>query len=315
MIRCENLVKRYGKTTALDGLDLHVTSGEVHGFVGPNGAGKTTTMRILATLMRPTAGDAFVDDVSVCRDPQRVRALVGYMPDFFGVYDNLKAWEYLDFYAGCVSMDAKSRRRRIDELLELTALSTKREAMVDSLSRGMKQRLCLARALMHDPKLLILDEPASGMDPRARAEMRDILREIGRTGKTVLVSSHILPELSELCTSMTIMEKGKRIFTGSMEELGRKMSHAPLTIRFSRAMTQKETEQARSILTLLLEAQSLVMKEGFWQADIPENPALDEKALHALIEKRIPVCSFAREKASLEQAFMEVTRTYDQSDL
>lgn len=218
MIRCEKLTRRYGKTLALDGLDLQVEPGELHGFVGENGAGKTTTMKILATLMRPTAGDAFVDGISVLREPGRVRALVGYMPDFFGVYDNLKAWEYLDFYAGCVSMDEKTRRRRIDELLDLTELTAKREAYVDTLSRGMKQRLCLARAMIHDPKLLILDEPASGMDPRARAQMRGVLRRIGAMGKTVLISSHILPELSDLCTSMTILERGRAVFSGTVTE-------------------------------------------------------------------------------------------------
>lgn len=164
-----------------------------------------------ATLLRPTSGDALVDGISVTASPREARARVGYMPDFFGVYDNLKAWEYLDFYAGCTGMAAKARRTRIDELLELTALAQKREAYVDNLSRGMKQRLCLARALMHDPKLLILDEPASGMDPRARAEMRDILKNVSDMGKTVLISSHILPELAQMCEHMTILEQGTRI--------------------------------------------------------------------------------------------------------
>lgn len=314
MIRCEHLVKRYGKTTALDSFDLHVPAGEIHGFVGPNGAGKTTAMRILSTLLRPTAGDAFVDGVSVLSEPQRVRSLVGYMPDFFGVYDNLKAWEYLDFYAGCTNMDARTRRRRIDELLELTALSSKREAMVDGLSRGMKQRLCLARALMHDPKLLILDEPASGMDPRARAQMRDILREIGQMGKTVLVSSHILPELSELCTSMTIMEKGKRIFSGSMEALNARMNSAPLVVRFERTLTQEEACEAREVLTQMLDAAPVLEDGGVWRTGGGEKTGQDAAVLRALMDKKLPVCAFAREKVSLERAFMEVTRDA-QSDL
>lgn len=191
MIRVEKLTKSYGKTQALQGLDLSIGDGELHGFVGPNGAGKTTAMRILATLMKPDSGDAQVDEISIISQPERARRLVGYMPDFFGVYDNLKAWEYLDLYAGCVGMSVKDRRRRIDEMLMLTELESKREAYVDHLSRGMKQRLCLARAMMHDPKLLILDEPASGMDPRARAEMRGILKNISHIGKTVLISSQI----------------------------------------------------------------------------------------------------------------------------
>ena len=251
MMECRELVKRYGKTLAVDHLSLRVEAGEVHGFVGPNGAGKTTTMKILATLMRPTEGDALVDGVSAVHEPQKVRALVGYMPDFFGVYDNLKVWEYLDFYAGCVGMDAKTRRRRIDELLELTALTAKREAYVDQLSRGMKQRLCLARALMHDPKLLILDEPASGMDPRARAQMREILREIGQMGKTVLISSHILPELSELCTSVTVLQKGRAVFSGSVDEMERRMHGAPLVIRLAETPEESVLKQAAKALETL----------------------------------------------------------------
>lgn len=235
MIRVEKLTKSYGKTQALQGLDLSIGDGELHGFVGPNGAGKTTAMRILATLMKPDSGDAQVDEISIISQPERARRLVGYMPDFFGVYDNLKAWEYLDLYAGCVGMSVKDRRRRIDEMLMLTELESKREAYVDHLSRGMKQRLCLARAMMHDPKLLILDEPASGMDPRARAEMRGILKNISHIGKTVLISSHILPELADMCDHMTILDHGKAIFTGSMSELENRMhSESELTIRFER---------------------------------------------------------------------------------
>ncbi len=310
MIRCDKLTKRYGKNLALDALDLSVAAGEIHGFVGPNGAGKTTTMKILATLMRPTSGDAFVDGVSVCESPQKARALVGYMPDFFGVYDNLKAWEYLDFYAGCVNMDAKARRRRIDELLDLTALTEKREAYVDSLSRGMKQRLCLARALMHDPKLLILDEPASGMDPRARAEMRDILKEIGAMGKTVLISSHILPELAELCTSMTILEKGKPVFSGSVEALEQKMRRAPLVIRFANALDADKEKQAKAELAALYDAQ---VREDptqtlCWRIETDENMPRDAAAIGKLAQLGLPVCAFAREHATLEQVFMEVTQ-------
>ena len=310
MMECRELVKRYGKTVAVDHLNLHVEAGEVHGFVGPNGAGKTTTMKILATLMHPTAGDAFVDGVSAVHEPQKVRALVGYMPDFFGVYDNLKAWEYLDFYAGCVSMDTRTRRRRIDKLLEMTALTSKREAYVDQLSRGMKQRLCLARALMHDPKLLILDEPASGMDPLARAQMREILREIGQMGKTVLISSHILPELSELCTSMTVLQKGRAVFSGSVAEMERRMHGAPLVIRLAEQPEEPVLKQAAQALETLF-GQPPAMEPLKWRMEAQAGEQTDAQALRALVELGVPVCGFGREHATLEKAFMEVTGAYE----
>ena len=315
MMECRELVKCYGKTLAVDHLSLRVEAGEVHGFVGPNGAGKTTTMKILATLMRPTEGDAFVDGVSAVHEPQKVRALVGYMPDFFGVYDNLKAWEYLDFYAGCVGMDAKARRRRIDELLELTALTSKREDYVDQLSRGMKQRLCLARALMHDPKLLILDEPASGMDPRARAQMREILREIGQMGKTVLISSHILPELSELCTSVTVLQKGRAVFSGSVDEMERRMHGAPLVIRLAETPEESVLKQAAKALETLF-GQLPAMTPGEWRVEAQAGEQTDAQALRTLVDLGMPGCGFGREHATLEKAFMEVTGAYEaESDL
>ena len=315
MIECNKLTRRYGRMLALDGIDLHIGAGELHAFVGPNGAGKTTAMRILATLMRPTSGDALVDGVSVVQNPQRARQLVGYMPDFFGVYDNLKVWEYLDFYAGCVGMDAKTRRRRIDELLELTALTAKREAYVDQLSRGMKQRLCLARALMHDPKLLILDEPASGMDPRARAQMREILREIGQMGKTVLISSHILPELSELCTSVTVLQKGRAVFSGSVDEMERRMHGAPLVIRLAETPEESVLKQAAKALETLF-GQLPAMTPGEWRVEAQAGEQTDAQALRTLVDLGMPVYGFGREHATLEKAFMEVTGAYEaESDL
>ena len=237
------------------------------------------------------------------------------MPDFFGVYDNLKVWEYLDFYAGCVGMDAKTRRRRIDELLELTALTAKREAYVDQLSRGMKQRLCLARALMHDPKLLILDEPASGMDPRARAQMREILREIGQMGKTVLISSHILPELSELCTSVTVLQKGRAVFSGSVDEMERRMHGAPLVIRLAETPEESVLKQAAKALETLF-GQLPAMTPGEWRMEAQAGEQTDAQALRTLVDLGMPVCGFGREHATLEKAFMEVTGAYEaESDL
>ena len=219
MLVLDGLTRYYGSFLALDHLSLTIHDGELHGFVGPNGAGKTTTMRILATLLKPTEGTAALDGVDVAGHPREIRRLMGYMPDFFGVYDRLKAWEYLDFYARCYGFGQKERRRMTDSLLELVNLTDKRDSYVDVLSRGMKQRLCLARALIHDPRLLILDEPASGMDPRARAEMKGILRTLKDMGKTVLISSHILSDLEKLCDYIAFLHQGQLLFCDEKDRL------------------------------------------------------------------------------------------------
>lgn len=312
MIRFEKLTKNYGKTQALNELELSIGDGELHGFVGPNGAGKTTAMRILATLMKPTSGDVRVDEVSVTSQPERARLLVGYMPDFFGVYDNLKAWEYLDLYAGCVGMSVKERRKRIDDMLALTELEDKREAYVDHLSRGMKQRLCLARAMMHDPKLLILDEPASGMDPRARAEMREILKNISHMGKTVLISSHILPELADMCDHMTILDHGKSIFTGSMGELENRMrGESKLTVRFGRI----PDETLKTRMQGILPKKTIQEEQSLWHIMLKQDDEWDADILAQWIKMGAVICDFHRDKVSLERVFMEVTEHAAQSDL
>lgn len=216
MIDIQGLTKKYGAFTALDHLDLKIEEGVVFGFVGANGAGKSTTFSILSTLLAPTSGNAYVNGISVIENPVAVRRQLGYMPDFFGVYDQLKADEYLDFYAASYGLSAAERAAIIPELLELVNLTDKRYSYVDLLSRGMKQRLCLARALIHDPKVLILDEPASGLDPRARTEMRDILKHLKSMGKTILISSHILPELAEMCDELGVLDNGKLIAQGNV---------------------------------------------------------------------------------------------------
>jgi len=209
LIELHGLTKRYGNLTAVDDLTLTIEEGAVFGFIGPNGAGKTTTMRILTTLLRPTSGTARIAGHSVTDDPRAVRRAIGYMPDFFGVYEDMKVWEYLDFFAACYDIPAARRAGMIDDLLALVDLGPKRDAFVDTLSRGMKQRLCLARTLTHDPRVLILDEPASGLDPRARIEMRELLRALQDMGKTIFFSSHILSEVADICTSIGIIEHGR----------------------------------------------------------------------------------------------------------
>ena len=209
IIETKNLTKRYGPLVAVDALSLSVAQGAIYGFVGPNGAGKTTTMRMMTTLLRPTSGEAWIAGASITRDPRGVRRAIGYMPDFFGVYDDMKVWEYLDFFAACYEIPEAARKALINDLLELVDLNHRRDDMVDTLSRGMKQRLCLARTLAHDPQILILDEPASGLDPRARIEIRELLLELSRLGKTIFFSTHILADVAEICTQVGIVEAGQ----------------------------------------------------------------------------------------------------------
>src|SRR3954463_7889632 len=217
MIETNDLTKQYGDLYALNRLNMTLHRGDVYGFIGPNGAGKTTTMRILATLLNPTYGEATVCGHSIYTGSKEIRRLIGYMPDFFGVYDDMKVVEYLEFFAAAYRIDGPRRKKKCEEVLELVDLTYKRDALVTSLSRGMTQRLGLARVLLHEPQVLLLDEPASGLDPRARIEMRNLLKELRKTGKTILVSSHILPELADICNKIGIIERGKLLFDGDVE--------------------------------------------------------------------------------------------------
>ena len=310
MLKIDSLTKNYGSFPALKGLSLEIPDGALHGFVGPNGAGKTTTMRILATLMKPTSGTAYVDGTDVVKDGQAARKLVGYMPDFFGVYDSLKCWEYLDFYARCYRIGATERKRMTRQLLELVQLEEKENEYVDALSRGMKQRLCLARSLIHDPKLLILDEPASGMDPRARAEMKGILRTLREMGKTVLISSHILPELAEMCDSLTILDHGQLVFSGSVEELSDKMNgNAPLDIRLTEGCGEENVEAAVRCLKEMPAVTEILREEPYLLRIRLKNGAdVCTDVLRQLVMKGVPVSDFHRAPMNLEKVFMEVTQ-------
>lgn len=309
MLVLDGLTRYYGSFLALDHLSLTIHDGELHGFVGPNGAGKTTTMRILATLLKPTEGTATLDGVDVVGRPREIRRLMGYMPDFFGVYDRLKTWEYLDFYARCYGFGPRERGHMTDSLLELVNLTDKRDSYVDVLSRGMKQRLCLARALIHDPRLLILDEPASGMDPRARAEMKGILRTLKDMGKTVLISSHILPELSEMCDSLTIIDHGRLVFSGSVEELGRHMSgNAPIRVRLAGDARAETVESAVSLIRQYPGVTGVGREEG---NVLTVNFEGNEEATMGLLRQlagETPLVDFHRPPLNLEKVFMEVTQ-------
>src|SRR6476619_3573881 len=245
MIELIDFGKDYGDFTAVSSLNLKIDAGEMYGFIGPNGAGKSTTIRFLATLIKATRGEGIINGHSVTRDPLAVRRSVGYMPDNFGVYDGMKVWEFLDFFAVAYQIPRTRRKQVIGDVLELLDLTHKREDFVDGLSRGMKQRLCLAKTLVHDPPVLILDEPSSGLDPRARLEMKALLNELRGMGKTILVSSHILSELADFCTSIGIIERGKLLAAGSIADIQRKLrQHRVLKVR----VTDETTDRAAAIL-------------------------------------------------------------------
>lgn len=309
MIETVGLTKKYGSFYALKDLDLTVESGTVFGFVGANGAGKSTTFSILATLLQPTAGDAFVNGLSVTRHAHEVRKQIGYMPDFFGVYDQLKAEEYLDFYGASYGLKPKERAILIPRLLELVNLEHKRYEYVDLLSRGMKQRLCLARALIHDPAILILDEPASGLDPRARVEMRDILKELKAMGKTILISSHILPELAEMCDSIGVIDSGQLIAQGSVADIQAQLQSEKV-IRVKTAGPLKEVAyffENDPFVSKIVESPDKQLIQFLYRGTEEDQLKLLQRA----IAQNLPILSFAEEETDLEDVFMAITKGAD----
>jgi ABC-2 type transport system ATP-binding protein len=303
MVHVDNLTKRFRGTLAVDRLTMQIPTGEIYGFVGANGAGKTTTMRIIAGLLKPTSGKVYVNGVDVSKEPLEVKRNIGYMPDFFGVYDDLKVSEYMNFYAGLQGISKSKTAELADSLLQLVRLTEKREAYVDSLSRGMKQRLCLARSLIHDPKFLILDEPASGLDPRARVEMKEILKELRSMGKTVLISSHILPELSELCTAIGIIDSGRLVASGSVSEVVEKMSQSG---RVKIKVADRE-EEAVKVMMEMPGIGSISSVAGVIEVNVSGGNEEYVRILRTLVEKDIPVISFQPIEGSLESVFMHLT--------
>ena len=305
MIEVINFTKRYGDFVAVDDLSFSIGKGEIFGFIGPNGAGKSTTIRFLATLLRPTSGEGRIAGHSVTADPMAVRRVIGFMPDDFGVYDGMKVWEFLDFFAVAYEIPRSSRKKIIGEVLELLDLTHKKDDYVNGLSKGMKQRLCLAKTLVHDPPVLILDEPASGLDPRARLEMKALLNELRRMGKTILISSHILSELADFCTSIGIIERGKLLAAGSIQEIQQQIrSHRVLKVRCS---TRPPTAPRPSSAT--------IPRSAWWRPTTTPSRAEFEgqdedmaRLLGRLIQSGITVQSFAEEPLSLEEVFMMITK-------
>ena len=307
IVRTEGLVKRYDGTLAVAGIDLAVEAGEIFGLVGPNGAGKTTTLRILATLLLPSAGTAEIAGHSVTRNPDQVRRVLGFMPDVFGVYDDMKVWEYLDFFARCYGIDAPSRRRMIGDLLDLVDLADRRDSYVQTLSRGMQQRLCLAHALVHDPQVLLLDEPASGLDPRARVELRELLRELRALGKTILISSHILPELEELCTSVAIIDRGQVLAQGRVADIERRLRFGAV-LRVRLLADPDVIEAARGRFEADQDVASAVtLADGTIELGFRGDESATARLLTESVAAGMPIVSYARAASDLEELFMQVT--------
>lgn len=302
MLEVKNLRKDYGGFLAVKGISFQLKPGDVFGFIGSNGAGKTTTIRMLATLLEPTSGSATLHGVDVIEQPMEIRRMIGYMPDFFGLYDDVKVWEYLDFFAAIYGVDR--RPQVIDEVLELTDLTVKKDSFVQSLSRGMQQRLCLARCLVHDPKLLLLDEPASGLDPRARADLKELIAELGRMGKIVIVSSHILPELADFCNCVGIIERGELLAFGAVKDIVRQMQPA-------KKLEVKVLGQSGSVV------EWLGSKTGIDSIEARDSETVSfqlhgddgdqQQLLASMVAAGVPVLTFREEDADLEDVFLKLT--------
>jgi len=304
MIELVGFTKRYGDLVAVDNLNLKIGPGEMFGFIGPNGAGKSTTIRFLATLLKATAGEGIINGHRVTREPLAVRRCVGYMPDTFGVYDGMKVWEFLDFFAVAYQIARSRRKQVIGDVLELLDLTGKRDDFVSGLSRGMKQRLCLAKTLVHDPPVLILDEPASGLDPRARVEVKALLKELRRMGKTILISSHILTELADCCTSIGIIERGKLLMQGPIDEV----YHRIRRNRIIRIRFMENTELGVSIIRSMPETRQVELEGNSATAELDANDDQVAALLERLVAEGVRMHSFADKEPTLEDVFMLVTK-------
>jgi ABC-2 type transport system ATP-binding protein len=306
MIETRDLTKMYGDLYALNRLTIKLERGDVYGFIGPNGAGKTTTMRILATLLNPTWGEASVCGYSIYNGAKEIRRLIGYMPDFFGVYDDMKVIEYLEFFAAAYRIKGPERRKKCDQVLDLVDLGYKRDALVTSLSRGMTQRLGLARVLLHEPQVLLLDEPASGLDPRARIEMRGLLKELRNMGKTILVSSHILPELADICNKIGIIEKGKLLFDGDVQSAIRRVrQHMVLDVKVANDMIM----EARDRLQTQTEVLKIELKDDDTMRVTLNDDVHDGSFIaDVLVKNGFRLKMLREEEIDLEDVFMAITK-------
>ncbi|MEQ8192001.1 MAG: ABC transporter ATP-binding protein [Candidatus Eremiobacterota bacterium] len=304
MIEIKNLVKNYKNFKAVKDISLSLEPGDAFGFLGPNGAGKTTTIKILATLLSPSGGDAFIGGYSVRKEPERIRKIMGYMPDFFGIYDQVKAWEYLDFFASAYKVEKSRRKTIISDVLELTDLYGKRNDYVDNLSRGMKQRLCLARVLIHDPQVLLLDEPASGLDPRARIEMRALLKELRTMGKTIFISSHILTELADLVNKIGIIEAGQLLAFGEVDMILKEL--AP--VKVMKLNVLESTDMAVKIMEQSCHVNKIDVKERAIQFEFKGTDDELSELVKKLVTEGVKLVALQEQKVDLESVFMKITQ-------
>lgn len=301
-----NLKKHYGRTRAVDNISFAFVSGQIFGFVGPNGAGKTTTMRILATLDEPTAGEAYVDGVSVVEYPEKARKLVGYMPDNLPTHRDMSVHDYLDFFARAYGLKGTHRREVVERIEEFTGLIGIREKFLIALSKGMKQRVSLARALLHDPPVLIMDEPAAGLDPRARVELRELLKVLAGQGKAILISSHILTELAEICNGVVIIEHGRILRAGTLDQI-LAGGDAPRRTVHIRLLERQEALHKRLLQTPVVENASLLTDQTV-EAELNGNEETCARLLAELVQAGFPIVEFRLRRAGLEEIFMNVTR-------
>ena len=304
MIETRDLTKVYGDLHSISHLDIKLEAGDVFGFIGPNGSGKTTTMKILATLLNPTWGEAYVCGYSIYTKPKEIRRLIGYMPDFFGVYDDMKVIEYLEFFAAAYRIKGAKRRKVCDEVLDLVDLGYKRQALVTSLSRGMTQRLGLARVLLHDPQVLLLDEPASGLDPRARIEIRQLLKELRKMGKTIMVSSHILPELADICNKVGIIERGVLEQNCNVDELMRLVRRQPIL----KIGVVGDSASAARLIETQPHVERVAATNGVLTVTLASRETDYSHLPSALISAGFRLTLFKEEEVNLETAFMELTK-------
>lgn len=305
MLEVKNLYKSYGSLQAVQDVSFSLKPGDIFGFIGSNGAGKTTTIKIISTLLEPTSGTASVNGHDILRDPMGVRRQIGYMPDFFGLYDDIKVWEYLEFFAGIYRIPKRQRGEVVDNVLELTDLTIKKQAFVQSLSRGMQQRLCLARCLIHDPALLLLDEPASGLDPRARAELKELILELARMGKMIIVSSHILPELSDFCNMVGIIEKGRMLRWGPIQEVIRSLQ----PVRELILELIDGSERAATLLKQQPGVCDVALNGHPRKLLVSFDGSEDEQAdiVSALVKEGLRVLSYREDVKNLEHVFLNLT--------